>query len=143
VLDEATCLRLLTEGVVGRLAFWSYDGPRLHPFNYAVLDGAVLVRAANGSGLARVAREQPGSPAAFGVDGLDFDDQQGWSVQVRGPLDELTDVAALDRLARVRPPRPWAPGERSVVVRLRWAQVTGRQLGTGWDAATVARPRRV
>jgi nitroimidazol reductase NimA-like FMN-containing flavoprotein (pyridoxamine 5'-phosphate oxidase superfamily) len=43
-LDDDACRRLLVEGVVGRLAFWSYDGPRVHPVNYAVLDDAVLVR---------------------------------------------------------------------------------------------------
>lgn len=143
VLDEATCRRLLTEGIVGRVAFWACDGPRLHPVNYAVLDDAVLIRVRENSAMARAAREPSTGLAAFEVDGADYDYHRGWSVQARGPLDELTDPVALDRLERVRPPHPWAPGQRVVVVRLAWEELTGRQLGTGWDPTTEPRPRRL
>lgn len=143
VLDPETCRRLLTEGLVGRLAFWAYDGPRVHPVNYAVHDGAVLVRTRPDSGLARAARQQPGAVSAFEVDGVDHADQRGWSVQARGPLDELVDPEVLAELERVRPPRPWAPGERPVVVRLRWSDLTGRRLGAGWDPLRAPRARRV
>lgn len=142
-LDDDACRRLLVEGVVGRLAFWSYDGPRVHPVNYAVLDDAVLVRTRADGHLAEVARERPGVPVAFEVDGIDHADQRGWSVQARGPLDELTDAASIAWLERVRPPRPWASGERPVVVRLRWVELTGRQLGAGWDAVSALRSRRL
>lgn len=133
-LDAEDCRALLARGVVGRLAFWAYDGPRIHPVNYAVVGDAVVVRTTPTSGLARLAREQPGATVAFEVDGIDHADQHGWSVQARGPLAEVTDPDELAEVERTRPPRTWAPGERTVLVRLRWTELTGRQLGTGWDA---------
>ncbi|MDN4175386.1 pyridoxamine 5'-phosphate oxidase family protein [Nocardioides sp. SOB77] len=132
-LDAGDCRTLLERGVVGRIAFWAEDGPRIHPVNYSVLDDAVLVRTLPTSALARVAQESPGAPVAFEVDGLDHADQRGWSVQARGPVERLTDPEAVVELERVRPPRTWAPGERTVVVRLCWTELTGRCLGTGWD----------
>lgn len=141
-LDDATCQQLLTESVIGRLAFW-YDGPRLHPVNHAVLDDAVLVRTRRDSRPARLAREEPGAAVAFEVDGVDHADQHGWSVQARGALEEVTDPVEIDRLDRLRPPRPWASGERPTVLRLRWTELSGRQLGTGWDALAAPRDRRL
>lgn len=142
-LSDADCRTLLELGVVGRVAFWSYDGPRVHPVNYAVLDDAVLLRTRPGSALARLAAAGPGETVAFEVDGLDHADQRGWSVLARGPLDVLTDPADLERMERTRPPRPWTPGGREVVVRLRWAELTGRVLGTGWDPLRAPAYRRL
>ncbi|MBC9733538.1 pyridoxamine 5'-phosphate oxidase family protein [Nocardioides marmotae] len=132
-LDAEDCRTLLERGVVGRIAFWAEDGPRIHPVNYSVLDDAVLVRTKPASALARIAQGGSGSTVAFQVDGLDHADQRGWSVLARGPVDELSDAEAVAALERVRPPRAWAPGERTVVVRVCWTELTGRRLGTGWD----------
>lgn len=142
-LDEDTCRALLVRGVVGRLAYWAYDGPRLHPFNYAVLDDLLVVRTRPASALTRLVREQPGASAAFEVDELDHPDQRGWSVQTRGPVAELADPAVLAEIERVRPPRPWAPGERTVLVGLRCTELTGRRLGAGWDPTDAQAYRRL
>ncbi|WP_244928643.1 pyridoxamine 5'-phosphate oxidase family protein [Nocardioides sp. W7] len=142
-LDDDACRALLVRGVVGRLAFWAYDGPRVHPFNYAVLGGLVAIRTRPGSALTRLARERPGALVAFELDQLDHADQRGWSVQARGPVEELTDPALLAEIERVRPPRPWAPGERTVLVGMRWSELTGRQLGTGWDPTDAQAFRRL
>ncbi|MDN4161634.1 pyridoxamine 5'-phosphate oxidase family protein [Nocardioides abyssi] len=142
-LDPDECRTLLGRGVVGRIAFWGHDGPRLHPVNYSVLDDAVLVRTLPTAALARFVHDQPGGQVAFEVDGLDHADQRGWSVLARGPLHELTDPDALADLERTRPPRTWAPGERAVVVRLAWTELTGRSLGTGWDPVRAQEHRRL
>ena len=39
----------------------------------------------------------------------------------------------LAEIARKWEPRPWATGQRNLVVRVPWTEVTGRQLGGGWD----------
>jgi len=142
-LDADTCRALLVRGVVGRLAFWAYDGPRLHPFNYAVLDDLLVLRTRPGSALARLVHEQPGARAAFEVDEIDHPDQRGWSVQARGPLERLHDPTVLAEIERVRPPRPWAPGERTVLVGLGCAELTGRRLGAGWDPLDAQTFRRL
>lgn len=142
-LDADTCRALLVRGVVGRLAFWAYDGPRVLPFNYAVLDDLLVLRTRPRSALARLVHEQVGVPAAFEIDEIDHPDQRGWSVQARGALEQLSDPAVLADIERVRPPRPWAPGERTVLVGLRCAELTGRRLGAGWDPLDTQAFRRL
>jgi nitroimidazol reductase NimA-like FMN-containing flavoprotein (pyridoxamine 5'-phosphate oxidase superfamily) len=142
-LDAQDCRTLLERGVVGRIAFWAPDGPRIHPVNYAVVDDALVVRTTPTSALGRLAHEHPGTVVAFEVDGIDHADQHGWSVQARGPLAEVEDGAELAEIERSRPPRTWAPGERTSVVRVRWRDISGRRLGTGWDPVRDQGYRRV
>lgn len=93
----------------------------------------LLERTLPTSAPARLVHDQPGVPVAFEVDGIDHEDQRGWSVLARGPLDELADPVAVAAMEASRQPRTWGPGERTVVVRLLWWELTGRRLGTGWD----------
>jgi hypothetical protein len=70
---------------------------------------------------------------AFEVDHFDHAYQQGWSVVARGRASVVQDEAALKHITAVWEPRPWASGTRPLFLRIAWTELTGRQLGTGWD----------
>ena len=46
-------------------------------------------------------------------------------------IDDLEELAAL----RDTGPAPWAGGERHLHLRLRWDELTGRQIGATWRRA--------
>lgn len=66
--------------------------------------------------------------ACFEIDGHDSAARSGWSVVVRGRLEEVTehDHEALERLADLA--HPWADGDRSHVVRLVPSSIQGRRI---------------
>lgn len=110
---------------VGRLAVTDVDGrPLVVPVNYRLDGDAVVVRTEAGSMLTAAALERP---VAFEVDDVDEAWQEGWSVLVQARAEEVTDPDELARLQRL-PLRPWAPGERSVYLRIPLDMVTGRRI---------------
>ena len=133
-LSRDDCSRLLTAGVAGRVAIGTPDGPHIIPVNYAVdsHDGQdwVLVRTTAYSLLGTYGQ---GAQVCFEVDQFDHELKRGWSVVVRGRASFVDDPDELNRMARSWQPRPWADGQRNLVVRIPWTEVTGRQLGGGWD----------
>jgi hypothetical protein len=98
--------------------------------NYAVVDDAVVFRTAPDSVLAATAG---GSLIAFQVDHVDYDYHRGWSVLATGRGEVIDRAEELDHIRAVWEPRPWAGGSREVYLRLAWDELTGRQLGGGWD----------
>ena len=52
---------------------------------------------------------------------------------MRGRASFVDDQDELAEIARTWQPRPWASGQRHLVVRIPWTELTGRQLGGGWD----------
>jgi nitroimidazol reductase NimA-like FMN-containing flavoprotein (pyridoxamine 5'-phosphate oxidase superfamily) len=133
-LSRDDCSRLLKAGVAGRVALGTPDGPHIIPVNYAIdsYDGqeSVLVRTTAYSLLGTYGRD---AQVCFEVDQFDHEQKRGWSVVVRGRASFVQDHEELDRMARSWQPRPWAEGQRHLVVRIPWTEVTGRQLGGGWD----------
>jgi nitroimidazol reductase NimA-like FMN-containing flavoprotein (pyridoxamine 5'-phosphate oxidase superfamily) len=129
-LSYSECEALLRAGVAGRVALMSPTGPQIVPLNYSVVDSTIIVRTSPESVLGKYG---PDAVLAFEVDGFDHAYQQGWSVVARGRAGVVRDVTALKRIAAVWEPRPWASGVRSLFLRIAWTELTGRQLGTGWD----------
>jgi hypothetical protein len=74
--------------------------------------------------------------AAFEVDSFDRSLQSGWSVLVTGRLEEV-DQYDTETIKRVQslPVQPWAPGERSLWLRLRPTTITGRIVRSGTKTA--------
>ena len=70
---------------------------------------------------------------ALEVDQFDYEYQRGWSVVARGRTEAIVDVDQLDAVRRSWHPESWATGRRSLYLRLRWTELTGRRLGRGWD----------
>jgi nitroimidazol reductase NimA-like FMN-containing flavoprotein (pyridoxamine 5'-phosphate oxidase superfamily) len=121
---------LLRSGIAGRVALVTPTGPHIVPVNYSVVDDAVIIRTSPYSLLGTYGRD---TTLAFQIDGFDQERSRGWSVQVRGRGQVVTDQAQIDRIREVGEPRPWANGVRSLYLRLRWTEMSGRQLGTHWD----------
>jgi nitroimidazol reductase NimA-like FMN-containing flavoprotein (pyridoxamine 5'-phosphate oxidase superfamily) len=137
-LDEAECLRLISPGGVGRIAFvGSYDLTVL-PVNYRLVGGAIMFRTAEG-GLTeedlRTGIAHGEYRVAFEVDHFDEAGRGGWSVLVRGPAHHL-DASEEQRAARLAGIEPWAAGERNHFIRITPVRVTGRRIA----ALSSARP---
>jgi hypothetical protein len=64
---------------------------------------------------------------AFEVDGVQDQEQVGWSVVVQGQVQEVTDTAEIEEL-RTTPLAPWAPGAKSHFVRINTDRVGGRRV---------------
>jgi uncharacterized protein len=132
-LTVSECLGLLGEGVVGRVALSTRVGPRIVPVNYAMHNSAIVFRTAPYSELGS---HGPGSEAAFEVDHLDYERQQGWSVVALGRLEELAPEE-VEELHKAWDPQPWAAGHRNFYLKLVWREVSGRRLGTDLSRASM------
>ena len=129
-LSAHQCEALLRIGIAGRIAISTPTGPHMVPVNYTVVDDAIVVRTSPYSLLGTHGRD---TTAAFGIDGFDRDLERGWSVQARGRVEVVTAGEALDRIREVADPSPWANGVRSLYLRIRWTELSGRELGANWD----------
>jgi uncharacterized protein len=138
-LSQAECEQLLRAGLVGRVAACTPDGPHIIPVNYAVAEDAIVLRTTPYSLLGSHAR---GSVLALEVDQFDYEYQRGWSVVARGRAEAIVDADQLDAVRRTWQPTTWATGRRSLFLRLRWSELTGRRLGQGWDLMSTLPVRR-
>ena len=139
-LDIAQCEALLRAHTVGRVAFSTPTGPYVIPVNYAVLEDSIVLRTTAYSLLGTHAHTT--TPLAFEIDDIDYEHERGWSVLARGPGKVVEDYAEMARIREEAPSAPWASGTRALFVRLRWNELTGRQLGRDWDPlAEPAEPR--
>ena len=129
-LSARQCEALLRVGFAGRAAISTPTGPHMVPVNYTVVDDAIVLRTSPYSLLGTHGRD---TMVAFGIDGFDREQERGWSVQARGRVEVVTTREDLDRIREVADPSPWANGIRSLYLRLRWTELSGRQLGTNWD----------
>ncbi len=129
LLGADECAALLRADVVGRIAVCTPTGPHVIPVNYCVIDDAIILRTTAHSVLGRHGRD---TVLSFQIDALDHSRHRGWSVQARGRSEEVTDADELAHIREVQEPLPWASGGRSMYLRLRWDELTGRQLGRRW-----------
>jgi nitroimidazol reductase NimA-like FMN-containing flavoprotein (pyridoxamine 5'-phosphate oxidase superfamily) len=125
-LSPEECVRLLSAGVAGRVALSSPDGPHIIPVNYSVVDDAVVLRTSPYSVLGTHGRD---TILAFEVDQFDHERHLGWSVVARGLAEVLTDADEIAHIRETWEPRPWAGGHRSLYLRLRWVEISGRRVG--------------
>ena len=124
VLDDATSRQLLGTVRVGRVALPDEPSPTVLPVDFVVHGETIIFRTVEGAKL-EAARAR--GPASFQADGVDPTFDTGWSVLVRGHLDELDDPtedeqAAIDRL------HPLVGGHRPHVVRLSIDSMSGRRV---------------
>jgi nitroimidazol reductase NimA-like FMN-containing flavoprotein (pyridoxamine 5'-phosphate oxidase superfamily) len=98
--------------------------PAVFPVNYYAEGGAIYFLTGAGTKLTAALR---GAVVSFEVDEVDRDSRRGWSVLAVGPAtvveDDTTKGAVLANQLR-----PWAPGERHVLVRIWPDLVTGRRI---------------
>lgn len=123
-LSVDTCLELLADNGVGRIAINDERGPVVFPVNYVLDRGAVVFRTADTPMLDAAGT---GEPATFEVDGVDEERGLGWSVLVRGTLEEISDPAELQRLRQLSL-EPFAAGDRHHYLQIVSRRITGRRI---------------
>jgi nitroimidazol reductase NimA-like FMN-containing flavoprotein (pyridoxamine 5'-phosphate oxidase superfamily) len=130
VLDEAECLRLISPGGIGRIAYQGRFGQAVLPVNYRLHEGAIMFRTALHSPLDEDL--QTGIAAAeykvaFEIDQLDMAGRQGWSVLIQGPAHRVESET--ERAAALQAGvENWAPGNRELFVRIVPSRITGRRI---------------
>ncbi len=129
-LSADECQQLLRSGIAGRVALSTPTGPHIVPVNYTVVDGAVIIRTSPYSLLGTYGRD---TTFAFEIDAFDRDRARGWSVQARGRVQAITDRDEIELVHEMAEPQPWAGGVRSLYLRLRWTELSGRLVGGEWD----------
>ncbi|MEP6855940.1 MAG: pyridoxamine 5'-phosphate oxidase family protein [Pedococcus sp.] len=116
------CWALLRDAVVGRLATAIDGQPEIFPVNHVVDHGTVVIRTAAGTKLESAA----GHPVAFEVDGYDAEEGAAWSVVVKGPAREVSQMhEVLEVLAL--PLFPWHGSVKPHFLRVEADEVTGRR----------------
>ena len=129
------CVDLLTRTRLGRCAFCTPQGPVIVPVNHVVHDDAVIIRTSPYSQLGLLGSS---GRLAYEVDGYDPIGRSGWSVVASGPCQRVDNQAEQEFLHAFHDPEPWARGMRTLYLRLRWDQLTGRRIGMArMDARSV------
>jgi len=129
-LAEDECLRLISPGGIGRIAFQGRFGLAVLPVNYKWHDGAIVFRTTRHSALDEDL--QTGITGgdylvAFEIDEIDEPGRQGWSVLIQGPAHHVE--AEAERLAAEQAGvEPWPVGERELFLRIVPHHVTGRRI---------------
>ena len=131
-LTVESCLSLLEQHLVGRLALVDEQGPLILPVNYLLDRGTVVLRSDPGL---KVDVANDHAPAAFEIDGVDHTRRLGWSVLVRGRLTQVTDPEERERLGSLEL-APYVGGDKSHLLRLDSWSITGRRIAVPPDVPT-------
>jgi nitroimidazol reductase NimA-like FMN-containing flavoprotein (pyridoxamine 5'-phosphate oxidase superfamily) len=130
VLDEAECLRLISPGGVGRIAYLGRYDLTVLPVNYLAIDGDILLRVASDSVTGedlRTGIANADFKVAFEIDRLDERAQEGWSVLIQGPAHHL-DSPAEQQAAETAGLLSWAGQDKDHFIRIRPRRITGRRV---------------
>ena len=124
-LSREDCLELVRGEQVGRVALTARALPIVLPVNFALLDGDIVWRSAQGT---KLNDASAGFVVAFEVDHFELSHKQGWSVMIQGLAHVLTEDEELDRAMEL-PLEPWAlDGMADRYVRLVPNIVTGMRV---------------
>jgi hypothetical protein len=129
-LDEAECLRLISPGGIGRLAYSGRFGLVVLPVNYKLHEGSVVFRTVQDSPTDEDLRTGIAGAeyrVAFEVDDIDPGSREGWSVLVQGSAHHVD--SEIERASMLTAGvEPWAGGVRDLFVRITLTRVTGRRI---------------
>ena len=95
---------MLQDEPVGRVALTARALPIVLPVSFALLNGDIVWRSAQGT---KLNDASAGFVVAFEADHYEIDHQQGWSVMIQGLAHVITDGDELER-AKSLPLEPWA-----------------------------------
>jgi uncharacterized protein len=123
VLDVQQCWELLANAEVGRLAVAAAGDIDIFPLNFAVDDGALLFRSAEGTKLVEVVLA---GRVAFEVDGYEPEHGRAWSVVLKGSA-ELLDHFDQIYHAQDLPLFPWNASPKERFVKITPDKLTGRR----------------
>lgn len=120
-MSETECWELLHSNEFGRLGLSVGKQPEIFPINYAVQDGTLLFRTAQGTKLAALTINEL---VALEIDG--YDESGGWSVVVKGQA-HAAEWGDDFNVAQVAGLRPWVATVKQVFVRVQPQEITGRR----------------
>ena len=129
-LDEAECLRLISPGGVGRIAYVSRYGPVVVPVNYQLYEGTIVFRTDQDSPMdedLRTGITDAEYKVAFEIDEIDVAAREGWSVLLQGPAHHV-DSEAERSLVIQAAVQPWPGGEKGLFLRIVPTRITGRRI---------------
>ena len=129
-LDEAECLRLISAGGVGRIAFTGRFGPTVLPVNYRLHEGTIVFRTVEDSPTdedLRTGIADAEYKVAFEIDDFSMAAREGWSVLIQGALHHV-DSEAERASVRESGVQPWASGPRELYLRVIPSRITGRRI---------------
>jgi nitroimidazol reductase NimA-like FMN-containing flavoprotein (pyridoxamine 5'-phosphate oxidase superfamily) len=136
-LGEAECLRLISPGGIGRIAFTGRYGLTVFPVNYRLHDGAIVFRTAQDSPTGedlRTGIAHAEYQVAFEIDQIDQVTRDGWSVLIHGPAHHMSSDAEQAAVLESGV-EPWPEGSREHAISITPTRITGRRLihrpGTG------------
>jgi nitroimidazol reductase NimA-like FMN-containing flavoprotein (pyridoxamine 5'-phosphate oxidase superfamily) len=130
VLDEAECLRLISAGGIGRIAFTGRFGPTVLPVNYQLHQGTIVFRTAEDSPTdedLRTGIANAEYKVAFEIDDFSMAAREGWSVLIQGALHHV-DSAAERASVLGAGVEPWAGGPRELFLRVIPSRISGRRI---------------
>ena len=111
---------------VGRLAFTADDGIVILPVNFLVHEERIYVRTEPGSTIAALAGGN--DDVAFEIDYHDDLNQSGWNVLVKGSAAIAETLEGEHALASTGRLGPWAPGNRSLIIKVMPRSLSGRRV---------------
>ena len=129
-LDEAECLRLISPGGIGRIAFTGRFGPTVIPVNYQLHQGTIVFRTVEDSPTdedLRTGIANAEYKVAFEIDDFSMAAREGWSVLIQGALHHV-DSEAERASVRESGVQPWASGPRELYLRVIPSRITGRRI---------------
>jgi nitroimidazol reductase NimA-like FMN-containing flavoprotein (pyridoxamine 5'-phosphate oxidase superfamily) len=129
-LDEAECMRLISPGGVGRLAYLGRFGLTVMPVNYRMLEGSIVFRTEQDSptdedlrtGIAGAEYQ-----VAFEADDVDADARAGWSVLIQGDAHHVDSPEEHESVLKSGI-ESWAGGIREHFLRIIPTRITGRRV---------------
>jgi nitroimidazol reductase NimA-like FMN-containing flavoprotein (pyridoxamine 5'-phosphate oxidase superfamily) len=136
-LDEAECLRLITPGGIGRIAYSGRYGPTVLPVNYKVFEGTIVFRTAQDSPTdedLRTGIAHAEYKVAFEIDDIDGAAREGWSVLVQGPVHHVESDAERASVLEAGV-ETWPGGDRELFLRIVPSRITGRRIRRAREAA--------
>jgi nitroimidazol reductase NimA-like FMN-containing flavoprotein (pyridoxamine 5'-phosphate oxidase superfamily) len=139
LLGETECLRLISPGGIGRLAYSRPDGPAVFPVNYKLHEGTIVFRTSQDGPVGddlRTGIAEAEYKVAFEIDSLGIADREGWFVFIHGAAHHVDSDA---EHASVLPSgvEPWPAGEREHFVRIIPTLITGWRICRTAKAASV------
>ncbi len=138
-LDEAECLRLMSLGGIGRIAYSGLAGVTVLPVNYKLHEGAVVFRTAQEGPLDEDLRTGIASAeykVAFEIDDFDLTAREGWSVLIQGAAHHVDSEAERDSVLEAGV-EPWPGGKREHFLRIVPIRISGRRIRQGGKPAAV------
>lgn len=129
-LDEAECLRLITPGGIGRIAYSGRYGLTVLPVNYQLYQGTIVFRTAQDSPTdedLRTGIAHAEYKVAFEIDDIDLAAREGWSVLIQGPVHHVESDAERTSVLEAGV-ETWPGGDRELFLRIVPSRITGRRI---------------